>query len=280
MYSKQVGIRRACKLSGISASNYYASLKRKPSARSCENKRLTGRILEVHKESKQTYGSPRIHADLNETGDKCSVHRVAKLMKNAGIRAKGKKKFKATTDSKHKLPVAANLLKRDFSPLAVNQMWASDITYLWTAEGWLYLAVVMDLYSRKIVGWSMAQHMRAELVLDALNMAIRARNPKPGLIHHSDRGSQYASKVYQAKLVANGMLCSMSGKGQCWDNACVESFFGSLKREEVFHENYKTREQARRSVFDFIEVRYNRKRRHSTLGYLSPVRYEELTLVA
>lgn len=280
MHGKPVGIRRACKLLGISPSGYYGAIKAKPSKRALENERLTNCIFDIHRDSRKTYGSPRIRAELTEQGERLSVHLVAKLMKKAGIRAKSKRKFKATTDSKHKLPVAPNLIDRNFSPKAANQFWASDITYLWTDEGWLYLAVVMDLFSRKIVGWSMAEHMRTELVIDALDMAIKARNPAPGLVHHSDRGSQYASGLYQAKLKAFGMQCSMSGKGQCWDNACVESFFRTLKCEEVFHEKYKTREEARRSVFNFIEVHYNRKRRHSTLGYVSPVRYEELTKVA
>lgn len=273
-------MRRCCQLLSISVSSYYASLRRKPSLRERDNERLTKSIAQIHRESKASYGSPRIHAELSANGEICSVHRVAKLMKLAGIAAKTKKKFKATTDSRHKLPVAPNLIERNFAPQKANETWASDITYLWTDEGWLYLAVVMDLYSRKIVGWSMAENMRTGLVLSALDMAVNARKPAAGLIHHSDRGSQYASKIYQAKLKAHGIASSMSGKGECWDNACVESFFGTLKREEVFHERYQTREQARRSVFDFIEVRYNRKRRHSTLGYLSPVKFEELTKVA
>jgi transposase InsO family protein len=201
-------------------------------------------------------------------------------MKEFGIRSKIKKKHKATTNSKHKLPVAENILNRDFAPERPDKAWASDITYIATGEGWLYLAVVMDLYSRKIVGWSMADHMRSDLVVDALNSALSQRRPQAGALHHSDRGVQYASNVYQAGLKEAEMVCSMSAKGECYDNAVVESFFGSLKTELVYLTQFKTRDEARKEIFEYIEVFYNRQRLHSTLGFLSPVDYEAQTQVA
>jgi transposase InsO family protein len=198
-------------------------------------------------------------------------------MQRYGIRAKTKKKFKATTDSKHRLPVAANLLDRKFIPNKPNSTWAGDITYVWTREGWLYLAVVMDLFSRKIVGWAMEPTLSRELALKALRMAIRQRQPGTGLLSHSDRGSQYASHDYQALLNTYGIVCSMSRKGNCWDNSVVESFFGTLKQEHVFFCDFMTRDEAKRSVFEWIEGFYNRQRLHSTLGYRSPEEYERLT---
>ncbi len=201
-------------------------------------------------------------------------------MKEEGLRSKVKKKFKATTDSRHKLPVAENLLSRNFSPIDENIAWASDITYVWTNEGWLYLCIILDLFSRRVVGWSMDNNLRAELVLDALKMAVRARNPKPGLIFHSDRGVQYASDVVRNSIKALGFMRSMSRKGNCWDNAVAESFFRSLKTELTHHEKFETRSEAMVAVFDYIEAFYNRVRRHSTLGYLSPVVYEQLARVS
>jgi transposase InsO family protein len=195
-------------------------------------------------------------------------------MREDGLKAKSKRRFKATTNSKHNLPVAPNLLNRDFSPEAPNQVYAGDITYIWTTEGWLYLAVVIDLFSRSVVGWAMDKRMTRQLVMDALTMAVQRRRPPPGVIFHSDRGSQYASSGFQKLLVKYGMICSMSRKGNCWDNAPVESFFGSLKQELVFHQKYPTRFHARQSIFDYIERFYNRRRLHSTLGYESPADYE------
>ncbi len=213
-------------------------------------------------------------AELNARGLDCSENTVANLMKAHGIRAKRPRRFVRTTDSRHGLPVAENLLDRDFDPTAPNAAWCADITYIPTADGWLYLAVVEDLFSRRIVGWSMDATMTSRLVVDALEMAIRFRLPGEGLVAHSDRGSQYASEHYQDLLGEHGIACSMSGVTQCWDNAPVESFFASLKRELVHDESYTTREQAKASIFEYVEVFYNRVRRHSSLGYLSPEEFE------
>lgn len=227
-------------------------------------------IRSVHAEFKGAYGSPRITKEIQERGMPVSKERVRRLMQEQGIRAKHKRRYKATTDSKHDLPVAQNVLNREFETAAPDQVYTADITYIPTREGWLYLAVVMDLYTRMIVGWSMGSRMTKDLVLNALTMARFRRKPKPGLIHHSDRGSQYCSHDYQALISACGMIGSMSRKGNCWDNAPMESFFNSLKNERVFHENYATREAAKRDLFDYIEVFYNRRRRHSALNYQSP----------
>jgi transposase InsO family protein len=231
-------------------------------------------IEDIHKASRGTYGSPRILAELKGLGFKCSKSRVERLMKKYGIRAKTRRKFRVTTDSKHSLPVAPNVLDRDFSPEKPNAAWGGDITYVWTKEGWLFLAVIIDLYSRQVVGWSMDERMTRELTLSALRMAINRRKPGQGLIHHTDRGSQYASADYRRLLKAHDMICSMSRKGNCWDNAPIESFFHTLKTECIYWEEFETREEARRKIFEWIEVFYNRQRRHSTLGNLSPVNFE------
>lgn len=231
-------------------------------------------IEDIHKASRGTYGSPRILAELKGLGFRCSKARVERLMKKNGIRAKTHRKFRVTTDSKHSLPVAPNVLERNFSPNTPNASWGGDITYVWTREGWLFLAVVIDLFSRQVVGWSMNERITRELTLNALRMAINNRRPGPGLIHHSDRGSQYASDDYQQFLKVHKMICSMSRKGNCWDNAPIESFFHSLKTELIYWEEFETREEARRKIFEWIEVFYNRQRRHSTLGNLSPVHFE------
>jgi putative transposase len=211
--------------------------------------------------------------ELRSRGFPAGKQRVERLMRENGIRARHKRRYKATTDSKHSLPVAANLLDRNFTPAAPNQAWSADITYIWTDEGWLYLAVVLDLFNREIVGWSIKPRMTADIVTDALTMAWFRRKPGAGLIHHSDRGSQYASHEFQAKLAAYGMICSMSRKGNCWDNAPAESFFNSLKNERVHGMRYNTRGEAITDLFDYIEVFYNRSRRHSTLRYRSPVQF-------
>ena len=231
-------------------------------------------IRAVHAEVKQRYGSPRIHAELKARGVGASVNTVARLMHANGIRAKSARKFRNTTDSNHRLPVADNLLDRRFDPAAPNEKWTADITCIPTREGWLYLAAVEDLYSRRVVGWSMADHMQSRLVVDALAMAVARRLPDEGLLAHSDRGSQYASDHYQRLLAQHGIACSMSGVGQCWDNAPMESFFASLKKELVHHEDYQSRAEARASIFEYIEAFYNFKRLHSSLGYLSPADYE------
>lgn len=269
-----------CKAMGVSESGYHAWRVRPLSKRKADEARLVGLIEKIHLGSRGTYGSPRVHAILSGLGENCSLQRVARLMKRHGIRAKTKRKFKATTNSKHNLPVASNILDRDFSPEAPNQAWAGDITYLWTNEGWLYLAVVLDLFSRRVIGWAMEPTLSRELALKALRMAIRSRQPDSGLLVHSDRGSQYASKDYQSLLRTHKITCSMSRKGNCWDNSVVESFFGTLKQEHIFFCEFMTREEARGSVFEWIEGFYNRKRAHSTLGFLSPMDYERKAEVA
>jgi transposase InsO family protein len=258
----------------VSKSAYYLWKKRGITKREEEEYKLMRKIEDIHKSSRGTYGSPRILAELKGLGIPCSKSRLERLMKKNGIRAKTRKKFRVTTDSKHKLPVAANILDRNFSPQATNMAWAGDITYIETKEGWLFLAVIIDLFSRRVVGWSMGDRITRELTLNALRMAIRLRNPGVGLVHHTDRGSQYASYDYQNMLKAHKMICSMSRKGNCWDNAVVESFFHSLKTEMIYWERFETREEAKRKVFEWIEVFYNRKRRHSTIGNLSPANFE------
>ena len=269
-----------CSLFQVSRSGYYAWIKRPESKRSRENRELSQEIAIIHLESKGIYGSPKVHRELRRRGKQHGKNRIARLMRKDGLYSKTKRKFRVTTDSSHKQPVAANLLNREFKPARPNQAWVSDITYIWTAEGWLYLATVMDLYSRNIVGWSMAERMTRQLVMDALTLAAKRRNPPRGLLHHSDRGSQYASDDYQALLSKFGMICSMSRAGNCWDNAPAESFFSTLKRELVFHNIYQSRSQARQSIFDYIERFYNRRRIHASLGYLTPSEYEELNLAA
>lgn len=263
-----------CDVFSVSRSGYYAWLKKPVSKRQQANTKLLEKIRAAHHDSGEAYGSPRVYQALKKQGEPCSENRVARLMREDGLRAKTKRRFKATTDSKHNLPVAPNLLNRDFSPEEPNQVYAGDITYIWTTEGWLYLAVVIDLFSRSVVGWAMDKRMTRQLVLDALTMAVQRRRPPSGVIFHSDRGSQYASADFQALLAKHGMRCSMSRKGDCWDNAPVESFFGSLKQELVFHQKYQTRFHARQSIFEYIERFYNRRRLHSTLGYKSPADYE------
>ncbi len=260
---------------GVSASGYHAWKGRPPSQRQRRRDRLLVEITAVHEQFKRRYGSPRIHAELKAAGHGCCVNTVAEVMRRAGIKAKTARKFKHTTDSNHKRPVADNVLDREFSVDGPNQAWVADITYVPTREGWLYLAVVEDLYSRRIVGWSMDGRMESRLVVDALEMAIRKRLPVEDLLAHSDRGSQYASEHYQLLLGKHGIECSMSEVGQCWDNAPAESFFASLKKELVHDEDYQTRAEAAASIFEYIEVFYNRQRRHSTLGYVSPAEYEQ-----
>ena len=268
-----------CRVLKVSRSGYYAHFWRPQSNREVENQRLLARIELVYKKSKKTYGSPRVYEKLKSEGELVSRGRIERLMRANEIRAKQTRKFVATTDSKHDLPVAGNLLDRDFKIDEPDRVWASDITYIPTDEGWLYLAGVLDLCSRTAVGWSMSDSLERTLVIDALEMAWRRRRPSEGLIHHSDRGSQYASEDYRRLLKSYGMQMSMSRKGDCWDNAPMESFFATLKKELVHHRRYHTREEARRDIFDYIEIFYNRQRLHSSLGYLSPVDYERLVAV-
>jgi len=233
------------------------------------------KIRRAHARSKGVYGSPRVHAELAADGVRVGRHKVARLMRLARLRGCPKRRFRVTTQRDPSHPVAKNLLRRNFSADAPNQLWASDITYISTHQGWLYLAVVMDLYSRRIVGWSMSRWMSRRIVLAALRMAIDARQPEGALIHHSDRGSQYTSDDFRDELASHGIECSMSSSGNCYDNAVVESFFGLLKRERVNRVRYRTRDQARADLFDYIEVFYNRKRRHGYLGNISPADFEK-----
>jgi putative transposase len=278
-HREEFHVRPMCRVLRASSSGFHEWLTRQRSRREVEDARLLGRIKEIFKASGKTYGSRRIQGRLRQEGEMCSRKRIVRLMRVAGIWPKTRRKFKPTTDSKHNLPVAENLLDRDFTPAGPNQAWVSDITCVWTGEGWLYLAVVIDLFNRGLVGWSMSERINRHLVVDALTMAVGRRSPSVGLIHHSDRGSQYASHDYQKLLRHHRMLCSMSKKGDCWDNAVAESFFGSLKTELIHHRSYRTRKEARRDIFEYIEVFYNRVRLHSTLGYLSPVQFEAAAIV-
>jgi len=273
-YRIQFPVSRICHVLNISKSGYYTWLKKPKSNRDLENEGLLQKIINFHEKSGKKYGSPRIYEDLKEADISCSLNRVARIMKINNIQAKMRKKFKATTNSKHNYPIAENILDRNFSVNKKDKVWVSDISYLYTAEGWLYLCIIMDLFSRNIVGWSMDSHMKVDLVKDAFCMAYDKRQPAEGLIFHSDRGSQYASNEFRKLLNSKKYIASMSRKGNCWDNACAESFFHSLKTEEVYFNYYNSRAEARRNVFEYIEVFYNRKRRHSYLGYISPVDFE------
>ena len=263
-----------CRALKVSRSGYYTWLSRPESDRSKSNCRLLSEIRLVHKRSRRHYGSPRVTAELNESGFACSENRVARLMRLNGIYAKGRRKYRATTDSKHPYPVASNLLDRQFVVDRPNAVWVSDITYIWTTEGWLYLAAIVDLYSRMVVGWSMGNRITGQLTLDALKQAIGRRHPRPGLVHHSDRGRQYAAGDYQNMLKDNKMVCSMSRKGDCWDNVPMESFFATLKTELIYGEQLKTQEEVKIRIFEYIEMFYNRERRHSSLGFKNPVDFE------
>jgi transposase InsO family protein len=264
-----------CRLLEVSRSGYYAWVDRPPSERQKRRDELVEQIRAAHVGSAGTYGSPRVHEELAEQKVDVCVNTVAKLMKEEGIRSIMHRKFvPRTTDSAHDLPVAANVLDRQFQASRPDQKWACDITYVPTAEGFLYLAAVIDLCSRKIVGWSMADHLRTELCTDALQMALLSRRPKEGLLHHSDRGVQYASIDYRRLLQAHGITVSMSRIGDCYDNAVMESFWGTFKTELVHHREYQTREEAKSSIFRYIECWYNRRRRHSAIGYVSPEQFE------
>jgi transposase InsO family protein len=245
----------------------------KPYRQRLTDAQMLALIQSIHAEFKGAYGSPRMVKELRLRGFPAGKDRVERLMQENGIKAKHKRRFKVTTDSKHNLPIAPNLLERNFTPDAPNQVWTSDITYLWTDEGWLYLAIVLDLFNREVVGWSLKPRMTADIVTDALTMAWFRRKPAAGLMHHSDRGSQYAGHAFQAKLKEYGMICSMSRKGNCWDNAPSESWFGSFKNERVYGEHFGTRDEMMAMAFEYIEVFYNRKRLHSTLGYKSPTQF-------
>lgn len=263
-----------CHVLNVTPSAYYTWRKRPRRQRIGEERKLLLHIRSIHQESDRTYGSPRICRHLREHGMRIGENRIARLMRLHEIKPKQVKRFRVTTEANHGLPVAENKLNRSFEIARPNAVWAADITYVWTREGWLYLAVVLDLFSRRIIGWSMKKSLDRTLVLDAMQMALSNRRPGPGLLHHSDRGSQYASGAYQGLLADHGIQCSMSRKGNCWDNAPMESFFSTLKREVVHHRRYVSREEARQDIFKYMETWYNRKRQHSSLDYLSPCEYE------
>lgn len=262
----------------VSRSSYYGWLKSKPSNHELRDTELLQEIKRIFELNRSEYGSPRIHEELKGTKYTCSRKRIARIMKENNLLARKKRKFKVTTDSSHNYPVSPNLINRNFEVDSANTCWVSDISYIPTWEGWLYLCIVLDLFSRMVVGWSMASHIRADLAIDALNMAVAHRQPDPGLIFHSDRGIQYASESFREKLKIYRMVQSMSRKGDCWDNACAESFFSTLKMEEVFKQSYRNRKEAQESIFEYIAVFYNRQRIHSSLNYISPAKYEELQL--
>lgn len=274
-YAEEFSIERMSKVFNVSRSGYYGFMNAELSTRAQENERLHQAIKKIHEASRQTYGSPRIFAELREDGETCSRKRVSKIMKNFGMVAKMKKRFKVTTRANPKAIPAPNLLQQDFTAEKPNQRWVADFTYVATQEGWLYVAAVLDLFSRRIVGLSMSDRMTDDLVIAALQQALIHRQPGSGLTHHSDRGSQYTSKDFQDLLKKYCIIASMSGVGNCYDNAAMESFFHTLKTEHVYFELYKTREQAKQSIFEYVEVFYNRQRRHSTLGYISPTIFEK-----
>ena len=267
----QFPVRQLCKLLGVSPAGYYASRRRMRPARSSTDTRIVTRIRAIHASTRGAYGSRRMVAELNEPVGR---HRVARLMRENGLLARTRRRFRITTDSSHALPIAPNLLQQDFSADGPNRVWTADITYVWTMEGWCYLAVVLDAFSRRIVGWSFADHMRQDLTLRALQRALKARRPGPGLVHHSDRGSQYASQQYRAVLADHEAACSMSRAGNCYDNAITESFFASLKKECLRRTTLATRTEAYDAISSYIDGFYNLKRRHSALQYFSPIDYE------
>ena len=263
-------VRFMCSQLEVSRSGFYAWRGRKPSARAIDEALLVEEVRSVHNASRGTYGSPRVHAALKGRGRRTSCKRVARIMREGCLVSRHKRRTRRTTDSNHAFPIAPNILNRDFTTTAPNQAWVTDITYVWTREGWLYVAAVLDLFSRMVVGWAMSERIDRQLCLDALAMAVAARQPAPGLVHHSDRGSQYASADYREAMAQHGMICSMSRKGDCWDNAVAEAFWGTLKAEVVEGTDFATRPSARSTIFEFIEVFYNRQRLHSTLGYTTP----------
>ena len=275
-HSDEHAVVRLCDLLGVSTSGYYDWYDRPESNRSRENRELTARIHHFHQRSKAIYGSPKIHKDLVADGQSCSVNRVARLMNQAGIKSKLSRQFVITTNSRNTAAPAPDLLQRHFSVDKPDTAWVSDTTFIATREGWLFLAVILDLFSRQVIGWAMSNKNNTALVQDALTMAIWRRGKTQGVIVHSDQGSTYASAAYRKQLARHALICSMARKGECLDNAVAESFFGSLKNEWVNHEDYRTRQQAKQSIFEYIEVFYNRQRRHATLNYKTPVEFEAM----
>jgi putative transposase len=274
-HASEFSIERMSNVFNVSRSGYYRFTHAKLSQRAQEEERLLLKIKIIHKKSRHTYGSPRVHAELQAEGETCSRKRVSKIMKKYGIVAKMKKRFKVTTRANPKAAVAPNLLQQDFTAETPNQRWVADFTYVATREGWLYVATVLDLFSRRIIGLAMSDRMTDDLVISALQQALYHRQPNTQLTHHSDRGSQYTSKDFRNLLRKYCIVASMSGTGCCYDNAAMESFYHTLKTEHIYFEHYNTREEARRSIFEYVEVFYNRQRRHSTLGYVSPMTFEK-----
>ena len=269
-----VSVATACSVLGVSVSGYYAWKNRRASPRQCRDMILLAHIRSEFAISREIYGSPRMHAELKESGLAIGRHRVARLMRENGLKARQKTRFKKTTDSDHGGLVAPNVLDQDFAADGPDQKWGVDISYVWTAEGWLYLAIVLDLFSRRIVGWSLSDRMKRGLAMDALQRAIDLRKPPPGLIHHSDRGSQYCSADYRRLVKSHGFIASMSGRGNCYDNAMVETVFKTIKSELIWRTAFATRDQASRAIGQYIEGFYNPRRRHSSLGYVSPAAFE------
>ena len=270
----EVPIETACAVLDVSVSGFYAWKRRPASARQSDDMVMLAHIRSEFATSNETYGSPRMHAELKESGLAIGLHRVARLMSENGLKARQKTRFKKTTDSDHGGPVASNILDQDFTAEAPDQKWGVDISYVWTAEGWLYLEIVLDLFSRKIVGWHLSDRMKRGLAIDALRRAIALRQPPAGLIHHSDRGSQYCSADYRRLLRDHGFVASMSGRGNCYDNAMVESVFKTIKSELVWRTSFASRDQASKAIGQYIEGFYNPRRRHSSLGYVSPAKFE------
>lgn len=267
-------VRMLCRVLEVSSSGYYAWIDRPPPAKAIEDAQLAVEIAGAHNRSRGTYGSPRVHAELRAKGRRVGKKRVERLMRQNGIQARRKRRFRRTTDSKHTQPVAPNVLARQFEAVAPNHAWVTDVTFVWTDEGWLYLAVMLDLFARRVVGWAASETNDTDLALDALGCAVRTRRPRPGLVHHSDRGSPYASSDYRDALRDRGIIASMSRTGDCWDNAVAESFFATIKTELIDHARYATRSAAIASIGDYIDQFYNIARRHSHLGYISPIEFE------
>lgn len=274
----KVSVRRSCTLFGVSVSGFYAWKGRAPSQRQQDDMVLLAHIRSQFATSHETYGSPRMTVELQEDGIEVGRHRVARLMRDNGLKALQKRRYKKTTDSHHGGPVAPNILDQDFEASAPNQKWGVDISYIWTAEGWLYLAIVLDLYSRRIIGWSVSDRLKKDLALNALQRAIAIRRPPRGVIHHSDRGSQYCSEAYQKLLTGRGFILSMSGKGNCYDNAMVETVFKTIKSELIWRTAYRSRQQAEAEISQYVDGFYNPRRRHSALGYMSPIQFESIAL--
>ena len=279
-YSQEFAVSTMCRMLKVSRSGFYAWQGRPESRRAREDRSLLVRIEAIHRESREAYGTVKTWKELRARGVPCGRNRVGRLRKHAGIEAKRKRRFRVTTQSRHSFPIAANVLARRFTVDRPDRIWVGDITFIPTQAGWLYLAVLLDLYARRVVGWAMSRYIDSNLVTEALRMALARRRPKPGLIHHSDQGRQYAAGSYRQELCEHGIESSMSRKGDCFDNACAESFISTLKNELVHHVQFKTREEARTAIFEFIEVFYNRQRLHQTLGYLSPAEFERRNRVA